>query len=135
MMPEMFLTVEQTAARLQLSPLTVQRQLKRGALRGVKRGRVWRVPESALGESSPPTDSDGAQQKADAILAEMRSGDRTRRNAALLQLLRADAATRSIVEAVAAHQQENYVGPQQDLSDWRALDSEPFVDGDEANAR
>ncbi len=52
-MPEMFLTVEQTAERLQLSPLTVQRQLKRGALRGFKRGRVWRVPESALGEDSP----------------------------------------------------------------------------------
>lgn len=49
---EMFLTVEQTALRLQLSPLTVRRQLARGALRGVKRGRVWRVPESALNEST-----------------------------------------------------------------------------------
>ena len=122
-MPEMFLTVEQTAARLQLSPLTVQRQLKRGALRGVKRGGVWRVPESALNESSPlsdsPTSSLETQNKADAILTEMRSGDRERRNAALLQLLRADAATRTIVEAVAAHQQASYAGAQEDLSDWR----------------
>ncbi len=134
-MPEMFLTVEQTAARLQLSPLTVQRQLKRGALRGVKRGRVWRVPESALGESSPSPNSDGAQQKADAILAEIRSRDRQRRNTALGQLLHADAATRAIVERVAAEHQANYAGPQEDLSDWRALDSEPFVERDEENAR
>lgn len=49
---EMLLTVEQAAARLQLSPLTVQRQLKRGALRGVKKGHQWRVPESALLESA-----------------------------------------------------------------------------------
>lgn len=52
---EMLLTVEQAAARLQLSVLTVRRQLARGALRGVKRGRVWRVPESALTESAPAT--------------------------------------------------------------------------------
>lgn len=62
---EMFLTVEQTAIRLQLSPLTVRRQLARGALRGVKRGRVWRVPESALGEATPsvsvPRGSEWAQ--------------------------------------------------------------------------
>ncbi len=50
---EMLLTVEQAADRLQLSPLTVRRQLARGALRGIKRGRVWRVPETALLETSP----------------------------------------------------------------------------------
>lgn len=53
-MPEMLLTVEQTADGLQLSPLTIQRQLRRGALRGIKRGRVWRVPESALLEVLNP---------------------------------------------------------------------------------
>lgn len=47
-MTETLLTVEQAAERLQLQPLTVRRQLRRGALRGIKRGRVWRVPESAL---------------------------------------------------------------------------------------
>ncbi len=52
-MQEMFLTVEQVAERLQLHPETVRRQLLRGALRGVKRGRVWRVPESALRETTP----------------------------------------------------------------------------------
>lgn len=52
-MAESFLSVEQTARRLQLHPFTIRRQLQSGRLRGVKRGRVWRVPESALFESSP----------------------------------------------------------------------------------
>lgn len=47
-MAEMYLTPEQVAARLQLHPETVRRQLKAGVLRGVRRGRLWRVPESAL---------------------------------------------------------------------------------------
>ncbi len=48
---ELLLTVEQTAQRLQLHPDTVRRQLVRGALRGVRRGRQWRIPESALTEA------------------------------------------------------------------------------------
>ena len=52
-MPEMFYTPEQAAEILRLNPATVRRQLKRGDLRGVKRGRVWRVPESALSEPTP----------------------------------------------------------------------------------
>jgi excisionase family DNA binding protein len=53
LMAEILLTVEQTAQRLQLAPLTVRRQLQRGSLRGIKRGRVWRIPESALTETVP----------------------------------------------------------------------------------
>jgi excisionase family DNA binding protein len=49
---EMLLTVEQTAERLQLAPFTVREHLKSGKLRGIKRGRVWRVPESALTEEA-----------------------------------------------------------------------------------
>jgi excisionase family DNA binding protein len=52
-MNEMLLTIEQAAERLQLNPATVRRQCQRGALRGIKRGRQWRVPESALMESAP----------------------------------------------------------------------------------
>lgn len=52
---EMLLTVDQTAKRLQLRPETIRRQLNAGLLRGVKRGRVWRVPESALVEEAPVT--------------------------------------------------------------------------------
>ncbi len=54
---EMLLTVEQTAERLQLRPATVREHLKAGKLRGVKRGRVWRVPESALLETVAPTNT------------------------------------------------------------------------------
>lgn len=50
---EMLLTVEQVAERLQLHPETIRRQLNAGVLRGVRRGRQWRVPESALTEPTP----------------------------------------------------------------------------------
>jgi excisionase family DNA binding protein len=50
---EMLLTVEQVATRLNLHPVTVREHLSRGILRGIKRGRQWRVPESALVESRP----------------------------------------------------------------------------------
>ena len=53
---EQFLTVEQAASRLRLQPSTIRRQLRVGALRGVKRGHIWRVPESALSESRPTRD-------------------------------------------------------------------------------
>lgn len=50
---EMLLTVEQAATRLNLHPITVRVHLRNGILRGIKRGRVWRVPESALLENTP----------------------------------------------------------------------------------
>ena len=49
---ETLLTVEQAAQRLSVHPITVRRHLRSGLLRGVKRGRLWRVPESALVETS-----------------------------------------------------------------------------------
>ncbi len=53
---EFLLTVEQAAERLQIAPYTVRAHLKRGQLRGVKRGAQWRIPESALLEGAPPTE-------------------------------------------------------------------------------
>ena len=50
---EMLLTVEQAAERLQVAQSTVRRLLASGDLRGIKRGRLWRIPESALTESAP----------------------------------------------------------------------------------
>ena len=47
-MTETLLTVEQAAERLQVHPVTVRRYLRSGSLRGIKRGNLWRVPESAL---------------------------------------------------------------------------------------
>lgn len=52
-MIEQLLTIEQAADRLALHPETVRRQLVRGQLRGIRRGRLWRIPESALMESTP----------------------------------------------------------------------------------
>ena len=126
---EMLLTVEQTAERLQLSPLTVQRQLKRGALRGIKRGRVWRVPESALLESSHPVPFDLLEtpaERAAAILAALNSDDPQKRNAAIITLAKSDAQTSALVEREVEKSVAAYDGPEDDLSDWRALDSEPF---------
>lgn len=135
---EMLLTVEQAAERLQLHPETVRRQLKRGELRAIKRGRVWRVPESALGEATPDThkvatqNASTPQTRAAAILAALDSGDMKRRNAAIIELARSDAATGAIVEAAAAKAVEEYDGPDDDFADWHALDGEPFHFPEEA---
>jgi len=51
-MSEILLTVEQAAQRLQVHPITVRRHLRNGSLRGIKRGNLWRVPESALLETN-----------------------------------------------------------------------------------
>jgi excisionase family DNA binding protein len=50
---EELLTIEQAARRLKLSEQTVRIQCRTGFLRAVKRGRQWRVPESALLEDAP----------------------------------------------------------------------------------
>lgn len=91
---EMLLTVEQAASRLHLRPDTVRDHLARGVLRGIKRGRQWRVPESALTEPAP-TPNNGSlpndvQSQVDAIIEEMGSGDLSRRNAAISRLFRSD---------------------------------------------
>lgn len=136
-MAELLLTVPEAAARLRLAPITIQRQLKRGTLRGIKRGKVWRIPESALTENTPATpESSKAPEtpatpqtpatRAAAILAEMQSGDLRRRNAALVALFHADSATREIVSQAAARAVADYDGPDDDFADLRALDGEPF---------
>lgn len=125
-MMEALLTVEQTAERLQLHRDTVRRQIKRGQLRAVKRGRVWRVPESALQEATPPTVSqDTPETRAAAIQAELRSGDAKRRNAAIIRLTKSDARTLEIVMAAAQQAVEEWDGPEDDFSDWQALGGAP----------
>lgn len=113
-MAETLLTVEQTAQRLQLSPLTVQRQLKRGALRGIKRGRLWRVPESALLENSSTPDS---RSRAAAIVQALQNSDPKTRNAAILTLARTDSRTRALVEKTAMRAVESYAGEDDDFAD------------------
>jgi len=62
-MVEMLLTVEQAAERLQLHPNTVRLMLNDGRLRGIKKGRVWRIPESALTEDTRPGEGGDAKSK------------------------------------------------------------------------
>ena len=135
-MVEMFLTVEQAAERLQMHPETVRRQLRSGVLRGVKRGRRFRIPESALHEAAPAKAKAPPQNtpeaRAAAILAAFDSGDMKRRNAAIIELSRADAATSAIVEAAAAQAVADWDGPEDDFADWHALDGEPFHFPEEA---
>ena len=52
-MAENLLTVRQAATRLHVHPITVRRYLRSGSLRGIKSGHLWRVPESAISETSP----------------------------------------------------------------------------------
>lgn len=134
-MIEMLLTVEQAAQRLQIHPTSVRRQLQRGHLRGVKRGNLWRVPESALLESSPASvagaDSRAAQQIADSIWRDMNGGDEARRDQAIIALGQAPEAARALVMQrsgeVAARFYATPAG-EAELADWRALDGEVFHD-------
>ena len=140
---EALLTIEQAATRLQLHPETVRRQIKRGLMRAVKRGRVWRVPESALQEASlslttatptAATPSD-ALADAEAIWREMTSGDAARHNNALRALFDAPASVRAIITQRSAQAAAAYYATPQgeaELSDWRALDGEPFHDDGDA---
>lgn len=127
---EMLLTIEQAALRLQLHRDTVRKQLKRGELRGVKRGRVWRVPESALEEVAPATPPPTTPTDAETIWREMVSGNAQRHNDALRTLFAAPDEVRAIItrrsaEAAAAY----YATPEGDaeLADWRAT-SDPVHD-------
>ena len=136
---EMLLTLEQAATRLQLHRDTVRRQLKRGQLRGVKRGRVWRVPESALDEATPvaatavpagaetmPRDGTSTPQtRAAAILAALDGDDMKRRNAAIIQLAKSDAQTARIVTDAAAAAVEAWDGPEDDWGDWQNAGGAP----------
>lgn len=79
---ESLLTVEQYATRAQLHPDSVRRQLREGRLRAVKKGRVWRIPESAMMEDSPNRPSRkmkswdaAAQELAPVYAASIENGD------------------------------------------------------------
>ncbi len=130
-MTEMFLTVEQAAERLQLSPVTIRRQIKSGALRGVRRGRVYRIPESALSQSTKPNFKAPAGTLADDLWAQMTSGDAREHNAALRALFAAPEEVQAVVmqrsqQAAVAF----YATPEgeAEFADLRALDGEPFED-------
>lgn len=137
----MLLTIEQAAERLQLHRDTVRRQIKRGALRGVKRGRVWRVPESALTEETAPIAS--ATTEADALWQQMTSGKAGAHNAAIIKMANAPAPVRAIIarrSAEAAAIDEATPEGNAELADWRAIgsdlgDDDYYTDEEEAEFR
>ncbi len=97
------LTILEAADRLKLNPETVRRQLRSGALRGIKRGRLWRVPESAIYEATPER-SQAPEVTAQIILSDLYSADDAARSAAIVALASAGADVRAIVERSAAQQ-------------------------------
>jgi len=50
LLKEEFYTTEEVALMLKLHVRTVQKWLEQGKLKGVRIGRIWRIPESALKE-------------------------------------------------------------------------------------
>ena len=129
-MAEQFLTVEQAATRLHIHPMTVRRHLRRGTLRGMKQGKLWRVAESALNVPNPIIAD--PQTIADTLWQDITSGDDQKRDAAISALIIAPEAVREIVTARSgAAAARYYATPQgqeewEELADWRALDGEPF---------
>ena len=129
---EMLLTIEQAATRLQLHPETVRRQIKRGLMRAVKRGRVWRVPESALEEVAPTPPAATATTDAESIWQQMTSGKAGDHNAAIMKMAEAPAAVRAIIAARSAEAATAYYATPEgeaELADWRATSDPVHDDG------
>lgn len=66
--------MEQAARQLQVAPYTLRDWLKTGRVRGVKIGRLWRVPRSALEElghsdALESNEREGADAQAPEIVA------------------------------------------------------------------
>ncbi len=81
-----FLTVEDAATRLQVTPYTMRKWLRTGRVGGVKMGKFWRVPESSLRDLAasattlkPSLVASPAATKEDIarLLEEMRAGRNT----------------------------------------------------------
>ncbi len=127
-MTENLLTVEQASERLQLSVWTTREHLKKGILRGMKRGRAWRVPESALTEVQPPANT---SVDAESIWRQMTSGEAGAHNAALRLLFDAPNDVQQIVMARSAEVANRYYATPEgeaELADFCSLDGEPVHD-------
>ena len=120
-MPEMLLTVDQAAERLQLHPVTVRRKIEQGHLRAIRKGRAVRVPESALTENTPSLRT--PKREVEAILADLGSGDLGRRSAAIRRLSDCDEETRTLTLAAIADKIKD-IPDTADFSAWEVLDSE-----------
>jgi hypothetical protein len=70
--------------------------------------------------------SESPHSQASFIIADLLAGDSHGRNNAILKLARSDPQTRRLVERQVAWEVEHYSGPEDDFSDWGALNREPF---------
>jgi excisionase family DNA binding protein len=138
------ITVPELATLTGLHPLTIRRAIAAGELKAANGGgrshyrisrtdaETWwqgRGGGTLLGDAVPldtPVSVDTPQMRAAAILADLDSDDTTRRNAAIIALANADAQTSELVESEVEKSVAAYDGPEDDFSDWRALDSEFF---------
>jgi acetyl-CoA synthetase len=50
MTDEPLLTIAEVAEKLRVTTKTVRQWLQRGQMRGIKAGKLWRIPESAIDE-------------------------------------------------------------------------------------
>ena len=139
------LSIDETASLLSVHPQTVRSMIKRGELAAVKVARHWRISERVLeqittapGEAATRSTPTGTPEtRAAALLAALDGDDMTRRNAAIVELARADAATSAIVETAAARAVEEWDGEEDDFSQWQNVDLKPhfpeeapdFLDG------
>ena len=71
-MVDTFLTVEEAAKRLAVTPYTLREWLREGKLRGVQVARRWRVPERALFElaTATPTKESAAASNAEVAVGQ-----------------------------------------------------------------
>jgi excisionase family DNA binding protein len=85
------------------------------------------TPDKTMRLTSAAEELDLIRDKhATAILAGLDSNDSQERNAAILALSQADSLTSALVETEVARSVAKYSGPEDNFSDWRALDGEPF---------
>lgn len=141
------LTVEDLASVARLAAITIRRDIRAGKLKAANGGgksayRIsradaeawWRqrgggtligvpmVSEAAELPASAPT----AQSQAQAILNALQSTDALKRGDATIAFAKSDATTRAIVQAAIDRHVEAHPLDDSELSDWRALDGEPF---------
>ncbi len=124
------LTIEETATRLRVTPETVRRHVRAGRLEGAKVGAKWLIKPETVEMLLLPTNGTTAAQ-VEALWGDMTSGDAKRHNAALKALFVApDDVQAHVMERSAKAAAAYYATPEgeAELSDWRALDGEPFHD-------
>lgn len=132
------LTVTQLAIAANVTPQTIRRAIASGNLRAAQSGehghfRISRTEAQEWWRNrgggalwDGPMYCNTPQERAEKILQDLANPNSMVRNSAIVALAHADEETSEIVEAEVIREVAAYDGPEDDLSDWRALDTEPF---------